>query len=70
MTNREMAKGAAAAGAAAPQPNDRPLPPMPAAEDSRTPTIREEPVDSPQPNASLKREAPTPDHPGLATDRS
>nr|WP_132253839.1 hypothetical protein [Methylobacterium segetis] len=71
MTNREMAKGAASADpAAAPRPNEHPLPPMPAPEDSSTPTTREEPVDSPQPNASAKRAPPTPTHPGLATDRT
>ncbi|WP_342635906.1 hypothetical protein [Methylobacterium segetis] len=43
---------------------------MPAPEDSSTPTTREEPVDSPQPNASAKRAPPTPTHPGLATDRT
>lgn len=52
-----------------PQPNRTPLTPMPAPEDSRTPTTREEPIDSPQPNASAKREAPAPGEIGLATER-
>lgn len=73
MTNRHMVKPAAAAkppgGQEAPQPNAHPLPPMPAPEDSRTPTTREEPIDSPQPNASAKREAPAPGEIGLATER-
>jgi len=80
MTNREMVKGAVAKGAAAeratardrtdlPQPNATPLPPMPAPEDSRTPTTDQEPVDSPQPNASAKRAPPSERRPGLATER-
>jgi hypothetical protein len=68
MTNRNMVKDAAA-GAPAVRPNTPPLPPMPATEDSATPTTREEPVDSPHLNASLKREAPEPGTQGLATKR-
>ncbi len=66
MTNRHMVKPAAAAKPQA--RNDTPLPPMPAPEDSRTPTVREEPIDSPQPNASVKREAPVPGEIGLSTE--
>jgi len=78
MTNREMAKGAVAEGAAAkgpadagrvPQPNAHALPPMPVPEDSATPTTTEEPIDSPQPNASVKRDPPAPGRSGLATER-
>ncbi|GJE41782.1 hypothetical protein F6X53_18120 [Methylobacterium soli] len=69
MTNREMARGAAAGAARAPQPNTQPLPPMPAPEDSATPTTDVEPIDSPQPNASVKRDPPAPGRPGLATER-
>ncbi len=65
MTNRHMVKPEAAAKP--PAANDTPLPPMPAPEDSRTPTTREEPIDSPQPNASAKREAPAPGEIGLST---
>ena len=65
MTNRHMVKPAAAAK---PQTaNGTPLPPMPAPEDSRTPTVREEPIDSPQPNTSAKREAPEAGEIGLST---
>ena len=71
MTNRHMVKPAAAAKppgeSGLPQLNRTPLPPMPAPEDSPTPTVREEPIDSPQPNASLKREAPAPGAIGLST---
>ncbi|WP_194075142.1 hypothetical protein [Methylobacterium durans] len=73
MTNREMAKGAVGTGAKAaeaPEPNRQPLPPMPAPEDSPTPTTREEPIDSPQPNASIKRSPPSERRPGLGTDRT
>ena len=45
------------------------MPAMPAPEDSPTPTTHEEPVDSPQPNASVKREAPRPSEIGLSTKR-
>ena len=70
MTNREMARGAVEADAArAPQPNKRALPPMPAPEDSPTPTTDAEPIDSPQPNASVKRDPPAPGRSGLATER-
>lgn len=65
MTNRNMVKE----GAAMPQPNTPALPPMPAPEDSPTPTTREEPIDSPHLNTSLKREAPKPGAQGLATKR-
>ena len=51
------------------KPNTPPLPPMPAPEDSTRPTTREEPVDSPHLNASLKREAPAPGEQGLSTKR-
>ncbi|MER2267276.1 hypothetical protein [Methylobacterium oxalidis] len=72
MTNRDMAKGAAGARpGAAPEPNRHPLPPMPAPEDSKTPTTNEEPIDSPQQsNASIKRAPPSPSRPGLGTDRT
>lgn len=73
MTNRHMVKAAASAkpgpADAAPQPNRTPLPPMPAPEDSRTPSTGEEPIDSPQPNASTKREPPAGGEIGLATER-
>ncbi|GAB6845489.1 hypothetical protein HNR00_001487 [Methylorubrum rhodinum] len=72
MTNRHMVKPDAAAkppGESGPQqPNRHPLPPMPAPEDSRTPTVREEPIDSPQPNAGLERDPPAPGEIGLSTD--
>lgn len=68
MTNRNMVKDT---GGAAPAvtPNTPPLPPMPAPEDAPRPTTREEPVDSPHLNASLKREAPAPGAQGLSTKR-
>lgn len=70
MTNREMVKGAAKAPTGtAPEPNATPLPPMPAVEDSATPTTHDEPIDSPQPNASAGRLPPSRDKPGLATER-
>ncbi|GJE26135.1 hypothetical protein [Methylobacterium organophilum] len=47
MTNRSMVKPSATVKA-----NTTPLPPMPAPEDSTTPTTTHEPTDSPQPNAS------------------
>ncbi len=68
MTNRNMVKDAAG-GAPEVQANTPPLPPMPAPEDAATPTTREEPVDSPHLNASLKREAPAPGAQGLSTKR-
>ncbi|SDN92545.1 hypothetical protein SAMN05216360_112213 [Methylobacterium phyllostachyos] len=68
MTNRNMVKEAVD-GAPAPQPNTPPLPPMPAPEDSPTPTTRAEPIDSPHLNASPKREAPRPGEQGLSTKR-
>ncbi|KAA0125277.1 hypothetical protein SAMN02799622_00133 [Methylobacterium sp. UNC378MF] len=67
MTNRNMVKDAAPDLAV--RPNTPPLPPMPAPEDSATPTTREEPTDSPHLNASLKREAPAPGTQGLSTKR-
>ncbi|ARO56555.1 hypothetical protein B2G69_22050 [Methylorubrum zatmanii] len=76
MTNRYMVKPSLAAKSAAasgskgdPQPNRTPMPAMPAPEDSPTPTTHEEPVDSPQPNASVKRDAPGPGEIGLSTKR-
>jgi hypothetical protein len=68
MTNRNMVKDAAGGGAEA-KPNTAPLPPMPAPEDSATPTTRQEPVDSPHLNASLKRDAPAAGEQGLSTRR-
>ncbi|MCJ2089077.1 hypothetical protein MKK88_24275 [Methylobacterium sp. E-005] len=68
MTNRNMVKEAAV-GAATPHPNTPPLPPMPAPEDSATPTTRDEPVDSPHLNASPKRDRPSPGEHGLSTKR-
>ena len=68
MTNRDMVKGEAGA-APAKTPNVTPLPPMPAPEDGDHPTTRQEPIDSPQPNASAKRDAPSADKQGLATRR-
>jgi hypothetical protein len=62
MTNRNMVKDAAGGGPEV-RPNTPPLPPMPA------PTTREEPVDSPHLNASLKREAPAAGEQGLSTRR-
>lgn len=70
MTNREMVSGAIRDSAeAAPKPNKTALPPMPADEGSATPTTREEPIDSPQPNASAGREPPSAAKSGLATKR-
>ena len=68
MTNRAMVKGGVGTTPAQ-RPNTPPLPPMPATEDGAHPTTREEPVDSPQPNASVDRAAPGPDKQGLATRR-
>ncbi len=68
MTNREMAKRALD-GAAGQEPNARALPPMPAPEDSATPTTTVEPIDSPQPNAAAKRRPPEDGEIGLATER-
>jgi hypothetical protein len=68
MTNRNMVKDGAGQNPAV-EPNTPPLPPMPAPEDSARPTTREEPVDSPHLNASLKREAPEPGEQGLSTKR-
>ena len=80
MTNRYMVKASLIAkaggpptgvsgGTSLPEPNRTPLPAMPAPEDSLTPTTNEEPIDSPQPNASLKRNPPGPGEVGLSTDR-
>lgn len=72
MTNRHMVKPSLAAkpaGSPQTEPNGTPLPPMPAPEDSRTPTTREEPIDSPQPNVSAKRDAPAPGEIGLGAHR-
>lgn len=68
MTDRAMVKAKAGTDAAE-TPNVAPLPPMPAPEDGDTPTTREDPIDSPQPNASAKRAAPGPGEHGLATKR-
>ena len=68
MTNRNMVKEVGS-GAPAPHPNTPPLPPMPAPEDSATPTTRDEPIDSPHLNASPKREAPKAGELGLSTKR-
>ncbi|MCJ2059305.1 hypothetical protein MKL09_22560 [Methylobacterium sp. J-048] len=68
MTNRNMVKVGSGTGPVV-GPNTPPLPPMPAPEDSPTPTTREEPVDSPHLNASLKRAAPGPGEQGLSTKR-
>lgn len=68
MTNRAMEKGQTGADPVV-APNALPLPPMPAPEDAERPTTREEPIDSPQPNASAKRDAPGPGKDGLATER-
>ncbi len=69
MTNREMVKGALEHGDGGQHPNDTALPPMPAPEDSATPSTREEPIDSPQPNASAKRRPPEAGEMGLTTRR-
>jgi len=76
MTNRYMVKPSLAAkadpasrGVVAPEPNRTPLPAMPGTEDSPTPKTHEEPMDSPQPNASAKREKPGPGEIGLSTQR-
>ncbi|MGN7123177.1 hypothetical protein [Methylorubrum thiocyanatum] len=80
MTNRYMVKASLIAksggpptgvsdGTGLPEPNRTPLPAMSAPEDSLTPTTNEEPIDSPQPNASLKRNPPGPGEVGLSTDR-
>lgn len=69
MTNRHMVKPTVLAEAGRmPEPNRTPLPPMPAPEDSRTPTTREEPIDSPHPHATT-RHAPKAGELGLSTDR-
>lgn len=68
MTNRDMVKGKAGADPVEVS-NLAPLPKMPAPEDGDGPTTREDPVDSPQPNASATRDAPGPDKQGLATKR-
>ncbi|MGH1569916.1 hypothetical protein ACRAWG_03650 [Methylobacterium sp. P31] len=68
MTNRNMVKDAAGGGPEV-RPNTPPLPSMPAPEDAATPTTREEPVDSPNLNTSLKRDAPAPGEQGLSTKR-
>jgi hypothetical protein len=60
MVNREAAKV---------KPNTPPLPEMPAPEDAARPTTREDPIDSPQPNASGQRAAPDEHKQGLATKR-
>jgi len=65
MTNRNMVNRTAPEV----EPNTRPLPPMPAPEDAATPTTREDPIDSPQPNASAKRDEPSAQKQGLATRR-
>lgn len=65
MTNRNMVNG----NAPKVEPNQDPLPPMPAPEDASRPTTREDPIDSPQPNTSAKRDAPGPDRLGLSTKR-
>ncbi len=70
MTNRHMVKPDPSAKAGErPEPNRTPLPPMPAPEDSATPATREEPIDSPQPNASAKRGPPPAGEIGLGTRR-
>ncbi len=70
MTNRDMAKGAAKAPAGtAPEPNTTALPQMPAAEDGPAPATDAEPIDSPQPNASVRRAPPSAEKPGLSTKR-
>ena len=68
MTNSAMVKDQTGAEPAV-APNAPPLPPMPAPEDDERPTTREDPIDSPQPNASAKRDAPGPGKGGLATER-
>ena len=68
MTNRDMVKGGATADPIQ-KPNTPPLPPLPAPEDSGTPTTRSDPIDSPQPNASVERDAPSDAKQGLATER-
>ena len=68
MTNRDMVT-AKPVDCPLPEPNTPPLPPMLAPEDGATPTTREDPIDSPQPNASAKRDAPSEAKQGLATKR-
>lgn len=65
MTNRNMVNKAAPAV----EPNTPPLPPMPAPEDAASPTTQEDPIDSPQPNTSAKRDAPGAEKQGLVTRR-
>lgn len=65
MTNRNMVN----AGAKSVAPNEAPLPAMPAPEDAARPTTHEDPIDSPQPNASAKRDAPDEQKQGLVTKR-
>lgn len=66
MTNRNMVKPAADP-AQDDAPNRTPLPAMPAAEGSGSPTTSQEPIDSPQPNTSANRAAPAPGETGLST---
>lgn len=65
MTNRNMVNG----NARKVEPNEAPLPPMPAPENAARPTTQEDPVDSPQPNAAAKRGEPAPGKLGLSTER-
>jgi len=64
MTNRDMVKPGPK-----PEPNAAPLPSMPAPEGSARPTTDREPIDSPQPNASVERDPPDRAKIGLTTDR-
>ncbi len=67
MTNRDMVKPSA--DEAGQTPKAAKPPPMPADEDGRRPTTDSEPVDSPQPNASVERKPPGPGEIGLTTER-
>lgn len=72
MTNRDMVKPpreGMTSGMPEPKPNATALPPMPAPEDSTTPTTDREPIDSPQLNASAERDPPGPGQIGLSTNR-
>jgi hypothetical protein len=54
MTNSHMVKPTTAApGAIKPEPNQDPLPPMPAPEGAPAPVTDREPLDSPQPKPQL-----------------
>ena len=68
MTNRDMVKPGSGTGPLQ-TPNTSRRPPVPADEDSRTPTTLDEPIDSPQPGLDHERPKPPEGEIGLATTR-